>query len=91
MELQIYKNEDDYNEAVRNNANIDYYVTTLNGYEYIMHRGNPFRYINGLGEKRSINPMDIARVIRTRDCITIILDLDTIVSNNLTWNEILHS
>ena len=90
MKLYIFRSENDYNEAIRNNANVDYYVTTLNGYEYIMHRGNPFRYINGLGEKRSINPMDIARVIPARDCVTIILDSDATDSNNLTWNDILN-
>ena len=93
MELNIFKSEDDYNEVLRNegHTDIDYYITTLNGYEYLMNRGNPFKYVNGLGEKRSINPMDIDRVIRTRDCVTIILNIDSIASNNITWNEILNN
>lgn len=90
MELHIYRSEDDYNALLRHGAPVDYYVTTLNGYEYIMNRGNPFRFINGLGEKRSINPMDISRVLRTQDGVTIILNIDTIASKNITWNEILN-
>lgn len=90
MELHIYKNENDYNALLRHGAPVDYYVTTLNGYEYIMNRGNPFKFINGLGEKRSINPMDISRVLRTQDGVTIILNIDTIASKDITWNEILN-
>ena len=89
MELQIFKNDNDYAELVRNGGNTDYYVTTLNGFDYVMHGPNPFRYINGLGEKHEINPMDIDKVIRTRDTVTIILNLDSMASANTTWDEIL--
>lgn len=87
MELNIFKNEDDYNVVIKGGP-IDYYVTTLNGYAYVMNGPNPFRYINGLGEKREINPMNIDRVIRTRDCVTVILNLDSLT--NTTWDEILN-
>lgn len=93
MELHIFKNEDDYNEVGRNNPDIDYYVTTLKGYDYVIHGLYPFRYVNGLGEKHAINPMDIAKVMRTRDCVTVILNLDfyTRETSQETWNEILNS
>lgn len=87
MELNIFKNEDDYNKVVMNGVSAEYYVTSLNGYDYVMHGPNPFRYVNGLGEKHEINPMDIDRVIRTRDTVTVILNLDSLT--NTTWDEIL--
>lgn len=90
MELQIFKNEDDYNVVIKGGS-IDYYITTLNGYDYVMNGPNPFRYINGLNEKREISPMDIAKVIRTRDCVTVILNLDSMSSENVTWDEILYN
>lgn len=90
MELQIFKNEDDYDVTIKGGP-IDYYVTSLNGYDYVMHGPNPFRYINGLGEKHEINPMDIDKVIRTRDTVTVILNLDSMASANVTWDEILYN
>lgn len=91
MELQIFKNDDDYNKVVMNGGSAEYYVTTLNSYDYVMHGPNPFRYINGLDEKQEINPMNIDRVIRTRDTVTVILNLDSMASENVTWDEILYS
>lgn len=89
MTLEIFKNEDDYNKVVMNGGSADYYVTSLNGYDYVMNGPNPFRYLNGLNEKREINPMDIDKVIRTRDTVIVILNLDSMASENVTWDEIL--
>ena len=90
MELNIFKNYDAYATVVGGGKG-EYCVTTLNGYDYVMNGPNPFRYINGLNEKREINPMDIDRVIRTRDCVTVILNLDSMASANVTWDEILYN
>lgn len=89
MELQIFRDEDDYNKVVMNGASAEYYVTTLNGYDYVMHGSNPFRYLNGLNEKHEINPINIDRVIRTRDTVIVILNLDSIDKEIMTWHEIL--
>lgn len=89
MELNIFRNVYDYDKVVRNGSSAEYYVTSLNGYAYVMNGQNPFKYINGLGEKREINPMDIDRVIRTRDCVTVILNLDSYTSAT-PWDEILN-
>ena len=88
MELQIFKNDNDYNKGVIYGNSTEYYVTTLNGYDYVMNGPNPFRYINGLGEKRSINPMNIDHVIRTRDTVIVILNLDA-YAHNIIWDDIL--
>lgn len=87
-ELQIFRNEDDYNKVVKAGGSVDYYVTTLNGYEYVMHGPLPFKFINGLNEKYEINPLDIDLVLRTRDSVVIILNLDS--ECNTTWDEILN-
>ena len=89
MELQIFRNGYDYDKVVFSGGSADYYVTTLNGFDYVMNGPNPFRYINGLNEKREINPMDIDRVIRTRDAVTVILNLDSYTSAT-PWDEILN-
>lgn len=88
MTLQIFRNGYDYDNCVQGGATVEFYETTLNGYDYVMHGPNPFRYINGLGEKREINPMDIDRVIHTRDNITIILALDS-YTENTPWDDML--
>lgn len=87
MELQIFKNEDDYNKVVKTGGSVDYYITTLNGYEYVMHGPLPFRFINGLNEEYEINNLDIDHVIRTRDTVVIILNLDSQCA--APWKEIL--
>lgn len=88
--LEIFKNEDAYYDLLRTGKSVEYYVTTLNGYEYVMYGTKPFSFINGLGEKRSINSMDIAKVIHTRDVVTVILNLDSIASKSVTWDEIVN-
>ena len=88
MTLQIFKNGYDYENCVAGGASVEFYETTLNGYEYVMHGPNPFRFINGLGERLEINPMDIERVIRTRDDVTVILNADSYTTAT-PWDEIL--
>lgn len=88
MTLEIFKNYDDYEKGVIGGNAVEFYETTLNGYDYVMNGPNPFRYVNGLNEKREINPMNIDRVIRTRDCVSVILNLDSYASA-APWDEIL--
>ena len=87
MELRIFKNEDDYIEAVRNEELVNCYRVTVTGYEYTMDK--PFSYIDSLGEKHSISPVDIAMVGRTRKIITVILNIDPAASNYASWNDII--
>lgn len=85
--LQIFKNGYDYENCIKGDS-VEFYETTLNGYAYVMHGPEPFKFINGLGERLEINPMDIDRVIRTRDNITIILNADSYTTAT-PWSEIL--
>ncbi len=89
MELQIFKNYDDYENVVKNGAIVDYYVTTLNGYDYVMNGQSSFRYINWLNEKHGIYGLYINKVLRTRNSVTVILNLDS-CATNFDWNEILN-
>lgn len=88
MTLQVFKNGYDYENVVEAGASVAYYETTLNGYSYVMHGAEPFKFVNGLGERLEINPMDIERVIRTSNNITIILDTDS-YTKDTPWNDIL--
>lgn len=88
MTLQIFKNGYDYDNLVEAGASVEYYETTLNGYSYVMNGPEPFKFVNGLGERLEINPFDIERVIRTSNNITIILDTDS-YTKATPWNEIL--
>lgn len=88
MTLQIFKNGYDYEKCIESGEAVEFYETTLNGYSYVMHGPEPFKFINGLGERLEINPMDIDRVIRSRDNITIILNVDSYTTAT-PWSEIL--
>ena len=89
MEIQIFKNDDDYDLAVKSGASISYYTATISGYEYVMHGPLPFKFLTVFGERFTISPLDISNVIRTRDCVTVILNLDSMC--NATWADILNA
>ena len=89
MELRIFKNEDDYNKVVRNEELTKCYRATISDYEYTMNETSPFSYIDILGEKHSICPVDIAMVGRKDNIITVILSVDPAVSNYVSWNDII--
>lgn len=89
MELRIYKNEDDYNKAVRNEELVNCYRTTVSAYEYTMHESSPFSYIDSLGEKHSICPVDIAMVGCSHNIITVILNIAPEASSYVSWNDII--
>ena len=89
MELRIYKNEDDYNKAVRNGELVNCYRSTVSAYEYTMHETSPFSYIDSLGEKHSICPVDIAMVGYSDKIITVILNIDPAASSYVSWDDII--
>ena len=89
MKLRIFKNEDDYIKAVRNEELVNCYKATVLGYEYTIHENSPFSYIDSLGEKHSISSVDIAMVGCSDNIITVILNIDPAVTNYVSWNDII--
>ena len=91
MELRIFKNADDYNKAIRTEELVNCYSATILGYEYTMNetKTSPFSYIDSLGEKHSISPVDVAMVGCSNNIITVILNIDPVASNYVSWNDII--